>query len=129
MTTTVTNGFPAYDPITIDCGGTFEESWVFEQQDPDTGVITPVDLSGFTATMKVKVGSKTVLSLSSTGGSPAIVLGSNGSITITIPSTTTATLTPDNGVYDFILSNSDTPPFVIPLKGGPALLRKLVSIP
>lgn len=107
--------YPANLNIEIYQGGTFNLtlSWTVG------GV--PVDLSGYTAEMKVKNGGATAIELSTANG--RITLSGN-SITLTIAATDTGTLTPSICQYDLLLTNGST---VTPLVAGLAAIRQGVS--
>ncbi len=82
----------------------------FVIQDEANGVVTPWNLTGYTATMTVRpfVGSNTT-TLSLTTANGGIVLGgANGRITVTISAATTADLVPARYSYDLVLNSGGT---------------------
>lgn len=71
----------------------------------------PLDLTGYEARMQIRATADavaTMLSITSTGVSPAIVVtAATGVLTITIPATSTASLTAGSAVYDIEIYPSE----------------------
>ena len=80
---------------------------------------TPIDLTGYTARMKIKdrVGGTVLISLA-TGGSGIVVDNSAKTITITIAASVTELATWTEGVYDLEMVSSDVVPVVTELLAG-----------
>jgi len=83
---------------TTDCGGC----------STSTSTATPVDLTGFSADMQIRQTqqSTTILYEGSTANGNIVLGGTAGTITLTIPSTTTAGFTWLRGVYDMNLTSA-----------------------
>lgn len=105
MAKTLTIG-PATLNIVLRKGATFNKVFTYKTEDPDTGVRTPVNLTGFTARMQVRL-------TPTTGGSPLVSLttenggitlgGTAGTITPLITAVDSAAYTFEEGTYDLEL--------------------------
>lgn len=92
-----------YD-ILCEQGATFALSMTYED-----GLGQPVDLSGYTARMKVKSSAQATASIVDlTTENQRITLGSDGSIALYIDAATTAALPAITAVYDLELVNGST---------------------
>ena len=82
----------------------------FVVQDENDGVVTPWNLSGYTATMTVRpfVGSNTTTLVASTDNGRIVLGGNNGRITVTVAASVTEDLTPSRYVYDLVVSSGGT---------------------
>ena len=91
--------------ITIEQGATLRLTFKWETKD-GLGVVTPVDLSSYTARMQVRqntTADTAVLSLTSPGD---ITLGADGSIVVEATPAQTAAINIRAGVYDLELEDS-----------------------
>lgn len=90
--------------LTVEKGATYTQTFTYSTKDPDTLVVTPVDLTGYTARAQFReeIDSATpFVSLDTTSG---IVLGGAlGTITLSISAADTAALLPTSGVWDLEL--------------------------
>jgi hypothetical protein len=108
--------------LTIDKGATFRHT--FRWYSRSGGVNTPVNLSGFSARMKIreKVGDADPPLAELTTGNGGIVLeagGVTGKIDLYIPDAVTAAYTWNTGVYDLeLIDGVGSPPDVTRLVGG-----------
>jgi len=82
----------------------------FVIQDETNGVVTPWNLTGYTATMTVRpfVGSDTTTLVASTTNGRIVLGGANGRITVTVASTVTDDLTPSRYAYDLVVNSGGT---------------------
>ena len=82
----------------------------FVVQDDTNGVVTPWDLTGYSATMTVRpfVGATTTTLVASTANSRITLGGATGRITVTVDATTTGDITPGRYAYDMILTIGST---------------------
>ena len=82
----------------------------FVIQDETNGVVTPWNLTGYTATMTVRpfVGSDTTTLVASTANGAIVLGGANGRITVTVASTVTEDLTPSRYAYDLVVNSGGT---------------------
>lgn len=83
-----------------------------------------VNLTGYTAVMKIKTGGTTLVTLTTENGGIALG-GTAGTITLTVSATATAALSPANGFYDLLLTSAGG--IVYPLVAGLATIRAGVS--
>lgn len=88
-----------YD-LLIEQGATFDQEFIWKDS---TG--TPIDLTGYTARMKIRQ-LKTDAEIISLTSSSGITIASGGSITILITATQTAALPTCRGRYDLELQDS-----------------------
>lgn len=106
--------------LKIDKGATFRHSFRWYSQ--SAGVKTPVDLSGFTARMKIKdkVGGTQLDELTTGNGGITLEAGGvTGKIDLYIQDADTAAYTWSTGVYDLeLIAGSGTPPDVTRLVYG-----------
>lgn len=86
--------------LVIEIGATFDQTVTWTDEDGDA-----VDVSGYTAAMKVKskIGGSTLVSLTDGDG---ITLGADGTIRIVIEAATTAALSAETAVYDLVLTSA-----------------------
>ena len=82
----------------------------FVIQNEVNGVVTPWNLTGYTATMTVRpfVGSNTTTLVASTSNGRITLGGVNGRITVNIASTVTDDLTPSRYSYDLVVNSGGT---------------------
>ncbi len=82
----------------------------FVIQDETNGVVTPWNLTGYTATMTVRpfVGSDTTTLVASTANSRIVLGGANGRVTVTVASSVTDDLTPARYAYDLVVNSGGT---------------------
>ena len=82
----------------------------FVIQDEANGVVTPWDLTGYTATMTVRpfVGSDTTTLVASTSNGRITLGGNNGRVTVTIASSVTEALTPARYAFDLVVNSGGT---------------------
>jgi hypothetical protein len=82
----------------------------FVIQNENNGVVTPWNLTGYTATMTVRpfVGSNTTTIVASTSNGRITLDGVNGRITVTISANDTGDLTPGRYNYDLVLNSGGT---------------------
>lgn len=82
----------------------------FVIQNEVNGVVTPWNLTGYTATMTVRpfVGSNTTTLVASTSNGRITLGGANGRITVNIASTVTDDLTPSRYSYDLVVNSGGT---------------------
>jgi len=82
----------------------------FVIQNEVNGVVTPWNLTGYTATMTVRpfVGSNTTTLVASTSNGRITLGGVNGRITVNIASTVTDDLTPSRYSYDLVVNSGST---------------------
>ncbi len=82
----------------------------FVIQNEVNGVVTPWNLTGYTATMTVRpfVGSNTTTLVASTSNGRIVLDGVNGRITVNIASTVTDDLTPSRYSYDLVVNSGST---------------------
>jgi hypothetical protein len=94
--------------LVCDQAATFNFQFVI--QDESNGVVTPWDLTGYTATMTVRpfVGSDTTTLVASTSNGRIVLDGPSGRITVTIASTITEDITPARYNYDLIVNSGGT---------------------
>ncbi len=118
-TYTVEN-LPAPISYTAYIGDTFNETITWQSP-----AYINVDLTGYTAAMKVKNGSETVISLTETDG---ITLGGTaGTIHIYISNEDTAALTSENCNYDLALTSPGDPSETTTLIAGPFYIRQSIT--
>ena len=84
---------------------------------------TPVDLSGYSAELRVKDGNTTILDL--TSGSEITLGGAAGTITVNVDATATALLAPANCEYVLLLTSGAG--VATPLVGGMFTIRQGLS--
>lgn len=111
--------FPAPLDITIYQGGTFALTITWESGDP----ATPVNLTGYTASMKVKQGQTTLFTL--TSGDGITLGGTAGTISLSYSATNTALLTPGTADYDLLLTSGTS--VVTPLVAGRVTIQKGIT--
>jgi hypothetical protein len=82
----------------------------FVMQDETNGVVTPWNLTNYTATMTVRpfVGSDTTTIVASTANGGIVLDGVNGRVTVTISSANTTNLIPARYNYDLVLNSGGT---------------------
>lgn len=82
----------------------------FVIQDETNGVVTPWNLTGYTATMTVRpfVGSNTTTLVASTANSRITLGGATGRVTVTIASSVTEDLTPARYSFDLVVNSGGT---------------------
>lgn len=82
----------------------------FVIQDETNGVVTPWNLTGYTATMTVRpfVGSNTTTLVASTANSRITLGGATGRVTVTIASSVTENLTPARYSFDLVVNSGGT---------------------
>jgi hypothetical protein len=82
----------------------------FVIQNETNGVVTPWNLTGYTATMTVRpfVGSNTTTLVASTSNGRITISGVNGRITVNIASSVTDDLTPARYSYDLVVNSGST---------------------
>lgn len=82
----------------------------FVIQNETNGVVTPWNLTGYTATMTVRpfVGSNTTTLVASTANGRITLDGVNGRVTVTIASSVTDDLTPSRYSYDLVVNSGST---------------------
>ncbi len=71
---------------------------------------TPWNLTGYTATMTVRpfTGAATTLFVATIANGQIVLQGGNGTATVTVDATQTATFTPGRYVYDFVFDSGQT---------------------
>ena len=79
-------------------------------QDETNGVVTPWNLTGYTATMTVRpfVGSSTTTLVASTANGRIVLGGSNGRVTVTVASSVTEDITPARYSFDLVVNSGGT---------------------
>lgn len=100
--------------LVIEQGATFVRIFLWQVGDSTdcscttAGTGTPVDLTGFSASLQIRQTpqSATVLYAGSTANGNIVLGGTDGTITLTIPATTTSSFSWLRGVYDLILTSS-----------------------
>ncbi len=82
----------------------------FVIQNDNNGVVTPWNLTGYTATMTVRpfVGSNTTTLVASTSNGRITLDAVNGRITVNIASSVTDDLTPARYSYDLVVNSGST---------------------
>jgi hypothetical protein len=82
----------------------------FVIQDENNGVVTPWNLTGYTATMTVRpfVGSSTTTLVASTSNSRITLGGATGRVTVTVASSVTEDLTPARYSFDLVVNSGGT---------------------
>jgi hypothetical protein len=111
-----------YD-LTIEQGATFKRSLTWK-----TSTATPVNVTGYTARMRVKnkVGGTTVLHLTTENG--GITLGgAAGTISLLATATQTSAIAIKKGVYDLELASNAATPEVTRLISGQVVLSPEVT--
>lgn len=117
---TAGNELPEALNLTIYQAATFEVELIYSTGNP----AVPVDLTGYTADMKVKNGGNLLVELSTSNG--RITLGTtDGTITLLLSATETAALAPGSGEYDLLLTSGSG--VVVPLVAGSVYIRQSVS--
>lgn len=107
--------------LSIDQGVTYKHR--FDYVDTTN---TPIDISGYTARMQIRESvDDTVTVYDSTVGSDIEIDGPNGTVTLTIPATTTEAFTFSAGVYDIEIVSSQSE--VIRLVEGRVKIRPEVT--
>ena len=83
---------------------TFNFQFTINNSNPSTGVLTPWNLTGYTATMTVRpfYGSSTTTLLATTANGKLVLGTTNGRITVTFSATDTA-IAPTPYVYDLVV--------------------------
>ena len=94
--------------LVCDQAATFNFQFVI--QDETNGVVTPWNLTGYTATMTVRpfVGSDTTTLVASTANGRIVLGGNNGRVTVTVSSSVTENLTPARYAYDLVVNSGGT---------------------
>lgn len=94
--------------LVCDQAATFNFQFVIQNE--ANGVVTPWNLTGYTATMTVRpfVGSNTTTLVASTANGRIVLDGANGRVTVTIASTVTDDLTPARYSYDLVVNSGGT---------------------
>lgn len=94
--------------LVCDQAATFNFQFVI--QDETNGVVTPWNLTGYTATMTVRpfVGSDTTTLVASTANGRIVLGGNNGRVTVTVASSVTENLTPARYAYDLVVNSGGT---------------------
>lgn len=90
--------------ITIEMGATYNNTITYSDSDG-----TAIDVSAYVPRMQVRnsiESTTTILDLNSTNGYITVSDGPAGEITINVPASITAVLSPGNGVYDIEIDNS-----------------------
>lgn len=79
-------------------------------QDENNGVVTPWNLTGYTATMTVRpfVGSNTTTIVASTANGRIVLDGVNGRITVTIAAGDTEDIVPARYSFDLVVNSGGT---------------------
>ena len=82
----------------------------FVVQDDSNGIVTPWDLTNYSATMTERpfVGATTTTLVASTANNRITLGGNTGRITVTVDATTTGDITPGRYSYDMILTIGTT---------------------
>lgn len=109
---------PAPWPIYISQGATWRESYTWGMQDTTTGVVTPIDLTGWTAKGQVRQYKSKTSKLYATMGFTLDAV--NGVIHASLSATDTAAILTD-GYYDIEVSNATTGE-IVRIVGGPVSL-------
>lgn len=108
-----------YD-ITIEQGATYAQTFTWTDDAGD-----PVNLTGYTARMKIKTAKGATANIASLTDAAGITLGgAAGTIAVTLTATVTAAYTFKRAVYDLELVNGDT---VTRLLEGDVILSKEVT--
>ena len=82
----------------------------FQVQNNVNGTATPWNLTGYTGTMTVRpfVGANTTTVVASTANGYMVFDALNGRITVTIPASVTADISPSRYSYDLVLDSGGT---------------------
>jgi hypothetical protein len=97
----VSEGGPGLLHLTATQGATLKRSMTYSLKDPVTGVKTPVDITGWTATMTVKsMQGSTAALVTLTSGAGIVLGGAAGTIDMTVSDDVMATLTQGRYAWD-----------------------------
>ncbi len=98
----------------------------YPNQTPAVGSTpTPVDLTGYTATMQIRAAQLLIAPLYYDASGDIILGGTAGTITLSIPPTATEDFTWYNGWYDLFLTSAQG--VVTPLLAGTVTIQQAVS--
>jgi hypothetical protein len=89
--------------LTGDAGASFEADFIWADVDDETGVETPIDLTGYSATMAIRKSDadENILTLTSSPAAGLTITAGDGQVTVRLTAAQMTTLAEDGGRHAF----------------------------